>query len=119
MVHAGHLGGLAADQRAAGLAAAVGDAGDDFRGGLHVELAGGVIVEEKQGLGALHDEVVHRHGDEVDADAVVAPGLDGDAELGAHAVIGGNQDRVLEAAGLQVEQPAEAAQRRIGALAAG
>ena len=32
VVHARHLGRLAADQRAAGLAAALGDAGDDARG---------------------------------------------------------------------------------------
>ena len=36
-----------------------------------IELAGGEIVEEEQRLGALHDEVVDAHGDEVDADRVV------------------------------------------------
>ena len=119
MVHAGHFGGLAANERAAGLLAAIGDAGDDLRRGLHVQLSGCVIVEEKQRLGTLHHEVVHRHGDKVDTHPMVAPGLDGDAQLGAHAVIGGDQDRVLEPAGLEVEQSPEAAQGRIGALAAG
>ena len=38
------------------------------------------------------------------------PRLDGDLELGAHAVVGSNQDRVLEAGPLQVEQRAEAAE---------
>ena len=68
VIHARHLGGLAADQRAAGDAAALGDALDDGGAGRDVELAGGEIVEEEQRLGALHDDVVDAHGDEVDAD---------------------------------------------------
>ena len=52
-IHAGHLGGLAADQRRPGLPAALGDARDDSRPGLRVEPAGGEIIEEEQGLGAL------------------------------------------------------------------
>ena len=73
-IHAGHLRRLAADQRAADLAAGAGDAGDDVRGGRDVELAGGEVVEEEQRLGALHDEIVDAHGDEVDADGVVPAG---------------------------------------------
>ena len=106
-VHAGHFGRLAADQRAAGLPAAFGDAGDDRarRGG--VELAGGEIVEEEQRLGALGEDVVDAHGHEVDADGGVRPVVDGDLELGAHAVVRGDEDRVVEAGGLQIEQAAE------------
>ena len=61
-----------------------------------VELAGGEVVEEEQRLGALHDDVVDAHGDEVDADRVVDAGLDGDLDLGADAVIGRDQDRVAK-----------------------
>ena len=75
-VHARHLRGLAADQRAAGLAAALGDRCDHRCGDVVVELPGRVIIEEEQWLGALDDEVVGAHRDEVDADAVVAAGLD-------------------------------------------
>ena len=110
LVHARHLGRLAADQRAAGLPAAVGDAGDDRPRGLHVELAAGEIVEEEQRLGALDDEVVDAHGDEIDADRGVPAGVDGDLELGADAVVGGDQDRIAEAGALEVEQAAEAAE---------
>jgi hypothetical protein len=84
-----------------------------------IELAGGEIVEEEQRLGALHDEVVDAHGDEVDADRVVDAGVDGDLQLGADAVIGRDQDRVGEAGGLEVEQAAEAADLAIGAGPAG
>ena len=46
---------------------------------------------------------------------VEQPGLDGDLELGADAVGGRHQHRVLEPGGGQVEQPAETAQIGIGA----
>ncbi len=59
--------------------------------------------------------IVDAHGDEVLADAVIEPGVDRDLELGADAIGGGHQHRVLEARGLEVEQPAEAAQGGIGA----
>ena len=75
-----------------------------------VELAGGEIVEEEQRLGALREQVVDAHGDEVDADGVVPAGLDGDLELGADAVGGGDEDRVREAGRLEIEQRAEAAE---------
>ena len=75
----------------------------------HRQPAGGVVVEEEQGLGALHHQVVDAHRDEVDADRVVPADLDGELQLGADAVGGGDQDRVGEAGGLQVEQRAEAA----------
>src|SRR6185295_7708949 len=52
-VHAGHLGGLAADQRAAGELAAARNALDDLRGDALLELAAGEVVEEEERLGAL------------------------------------------------------------------
>ena len=119
LVEAGHFGGLAADQRAAAFPAAFGDAGDDRRGGLGIELAAGEIVQKEQRFGALHHEVVDRHRHQVDADAAMQAGLDRDLDLGADAVGGGDQDRVLEARGLQVEQPAKPADFRVGAGAGG
>ena len=41
-------------------------------------------------------------------------GLDRDLDLGADAVGGGDQDRVLEARGLEVEQPAKTADFGVG-----
>jgi hypothetical protein len=67
-VHARHFGGLAAHQGRAGQLAALGDAGDDALGDLEVQLAGGEIVEEQQGLGALGQQVVDAHGHQVDPD---------------------------------------------------
>ena len=110
LVEARHLGRLAADQRRAGHAAAFRDAFDDEAGGLHVERAGGEIVEEQQRLGALHDEVVDAHRHQVDADRGVLSALDGDLQLGADAVGGRDQNRVAETGRLQVEERAEAAE---------
>ncbi len=42
-------------------------------------------------------------------------GVDRDLELGADAVGGRDQDRVLEAGGLEIEQPAEPADFSVGA----
>ena len=64
-----HLGGLAPDQRAAGLPAALDDALDQRLRGRRLELARGEIVEEEQRLGAVHQEIVDAHGDQVDAGA--------------------------------------------------
>ncbi len=97
----GISGRLAADQRAARLAAAGRNAADDRGTLIGIELAGGEIVEEEQRLGTLDHQIVDAHGDEVDADGVVLVGVDGDLQLGADAVIGGNEDRIGEACGLE------------------
>jgi hypothetical protein len=107
-VHAGHFRGLAADQRAARELAAAGDAADHGRGGVHVQLAAGEVVEEEQRLGALHQHVVDAHGHQVDADRVVHVPLEGQLELGADAVGAAHQHRLLVALG-HLEQRAEAA----------
>ena len=70
---AGVLGHLAADERAAGLPAALGHAFDELLDVVGVEPADGDVVEEEQRLGALAHEVVDAHGDEVDADRVNRP----------------------------------------------
>jgi len=98
-IHAGHLGGLAADQRAACLLATGGDALDHPRRGRDVELAAGEIIEEEQRLGALHQDIVDAHRDEIDADRVVAVELECEFELGADAVGAGNQHRFAVLAG--------------------
>ena len=84
-----------------------------------VERAGRKIIEEEQRLGALNDEVVDAHGDQVDADGGVQAGIDGDLELGADAVGGADEHRVAKAGGLEVEQRAEAADAAHGADAVG
>ena len=114
-VKARHFRGLAADQGAARFLAGPRDAFDHARGGVHLQLAAGVIVQKEQRLRALHDNVVDAHRHQILADAVEQAGLDGDLELGADAVGRGHQHRILEPGRLEVEQAAEAAQIGVGA----
>src|SRR5690606_31776119 len=85
------LGGLAADQRAAGQHTALGDALDDGGDPLGVDLADADVVGHEQRFGTAHHDVVHHHGDQVVADGVVDAHAPGDVDLGAHAVGGGGQ----------------------------
>jgi hypothetical protein len=107
--HAGVLGGLAAQQRAAGVAAAVRDARADLRHLVRHDLAAGDVVEQEQRLGAAGDQVVDDHRHEVDAHRVVDVELLRDDQLGAHAVGRGRQDRVLVLLHVEAEQAGEAA----------
>jgi hypothetical protein len=47
----------------------------------------------------------------------MAPRGNGDFQLGADTVIGGDQQRIAETGGLQVEKPAKAAESGVGAAA--
>ena len=118
-VHARHLGGLAADEGAAGVAAALGDAGDDGRAGGDLELAAGEIVEEEERLGPLHDQVVHAHRDEIDADAVMLVGGDRELQFRADPVGGRHQDGIAVSGRFRIEEGPEAAEGRRGAAAHG
>jgi hypothetical protein len=109
-IHAGHLGGFATDQGSPCLAAPRGDALDDQGCLVDGELAGGEVVEEQQRLRPLADQIVDAHGNQIDAHGIDLPGIDGDAQLGADPIGRGDDDRVGIARGLEVEQPAKAAQ---------
>src|SRR3546814_12462088 len=95
-VEAGHLGGLAADEGAAGLAAALGDAADDGGPRGNLEAAHGIVVEEEQRLGALSPQVVHAHRHAVTSDGAVAPGGAGHLQPGAPAVVADHHRRMAD-----------------------
>ena len=96
-IEAGHFGGFAAQQGAATLAAAIGDSLHHGRHRLRAELAGGQVVEKKEGLGPAGDHVVDAHGHQVDADAVVAAMGLGQFELGAHPIGARHQQGLAQA----------------------
>ncbi len=97
-VHVGQLGGLAAEQRAAGLAAAVRDALDDVGDALGVEPADGDVVEEQHRIGAGGDHVVDAHRHEIDARVAQPPGLALQHQLRADAVGARDEHRIAIAA---------------------
>ena len=98
-IQARHLCRLSANQSAAGCQARLGDAGDDRSASLDRELADRQVIEKEQRLGALHDQVVDAHRDQISADRAVIPGLDGDQQLGADAVGAGDQHGIGKAGG--------------------
>jgi hypothetical protein len=104
-----HFGRLAADQRCPSDSAALGDTLDHIARDRHVESGGGEIIEKEERLATLRDEVVDAHGDEVNADRLVPTAVDGDLQLGADAVRGGDEDRVAKAGRRKVEEGTEAA----------
>ena len=85
----------------------LGDAGDDRARLGHLELPRREVVEEEERLGALDDQVVHHHRDEVDADVVVLAGLLRDDQLRPHAVRPRDEHRILVARGREVKEPAK------------
>ena len=107
-VEAGHFGGLAAEEGHVVLLAGLAEPLDDLLEGGAVELGGAHVVHEEEGLRALHEDVVHAVVHDVLAHRVVLLHHHGDLELGAHAVRGGDEDRVLRAS---LRQAAEAAER--------
>ena len=107
-VHAGHLGGLAAQQRAACGAAGLGDAGHHGGDVFGHKAAGGDIVEEKERAGILHQNIVDAVVDNVVANTLPALVLGGQFHLGAHAIGGGDKHR-LRRQPLQRKKAAKAA----------
>ena len=75
---------------------------------VRIEFSCREIVEEKQWLSTLYDQIVDAHRDKIDADSVVDAGFNGDLELGADAVISCDENRIIESGCLEVEQSAEA-----------
>eukprot|EP00955_Chlamydomonas_euryale_P100206 365268-Chlamydomonas_euryale.AAC.11 len=96
LVEAGHLGGLATQQRAIALVAALHDALDHRLRRVHVQLPGSIVVEEEERLRAGCDDVVDGHGDQVDTDRVVLVHVERELKLRAHAVGAGHQEGVAE-----------------------
>ena len=89
----GMLGRLAADQRAARLAAASRDRADELRDAGRVEPADRHVVEEEERRGPAADDIVGAHRDEVAADRVVAAERRRDRRLRADAVGRADQER--------------------------
>ena len=95
------------------MATAFGDTCNHLARLLDVELAAGEVVQEKQRFGPLDNEIVHRHGDEIDADRVVLSRIDGHLELGPDPVTGCHQNGITETACREIEQAAESPQHGI------
>ncbi len=87
-------GQLATQDGAARLAAPEGDALHDLHDHRRRQLPMGLVVEEEQRRRPLAHQVVHAHGDQVEAHGVQPPDRLGHRQLGAHPVGGRHQDRL-------------------------
>ena len=94
-VDAGHLGRLAAEQRAAGGLARRAHAADDLGDEVGVERRRGDVVEEEQRPGRLHEDVADAVVDDVHAGAADPAEAGGQLDLGADAVGRRHEDRVV------------------------
>ena len=115
-VHAGHFGGFPANQCATGELAAARDAIDHARSHIDRQAAAGEIIQEKQRLRPLHENVVDAHGDEIDADSIVSLPVESELELGAHAIRAGDEYRFAVSLGHLKKRP-ETANSRQDAIA--
>jgi hypothetical protein len=111
-VESGHFGGLAAEQRAAVLAARTRETLDDLHRDVGIQPAGREIVEEEQRLGALHEDVVDAVIDEIGADRVVDAAHEREAQLRADTVRARHEHGIVEAAIAKREQAAERSEIR-------
>jgi len=108
-VEPGGFGGFATEEGAAVGFAGVDEAADELLDDVGIEEAGGEVVEEEEGRGALHGDVVDAVIDEVGADAGVEAELDGELEFASDAVGGGDEDGVGVTDGVECEEAGEAA----------
>ena len=104
-VEAGHVGGLAAQQRQPAVGAGGGDAADDGDLLVLAQAVAGQVVEEEQRAGAGGEDVVDAVVDDVPADAVEPPQPSRHEHLGADPVGRGDEHGVVE--GGEVEEAAE------------
>ena len=103
------FGRLAAEQRAPGLDATIGDSLDQLCDDLGHNLADGDVVLEEQRFGTADDEVVDHHRHEIAAEGVVlAHGLC-HGDLCSHTV-GGRRENRLAVAALELEQAGKASE---------
>ncbi len=108
-IKTGHFGSFTANERAAGFAARAAHALDELLDDVGLELAHGEIVEEKERLGALDENVVDAVIDEIAADGGVDAHGHGDFEFGADAIGAGDQHGLSPFFAIEGKERAEAA----------
>ncbi len=108
-IHAGHLRGLAADERTAAGATRLGEAAQDLREDRGLELFRADVIEKKQRPRAEHGDVVDAVVDQIGADGVVAVEGEGDLQFRPDAIDAADQHRLAEPAKIRREKSAEPA----------
>ncbi len=85
-VETGHLRGLPADKRAAGLPASGSNSAHKLLDDVQIHVAKGKVIKKEEWTRALDHDVIYAHGHEIDPDRVVPVCHESDFELRSHAV---------------------------------
>ncbi len=112
LIKARHLRRLAAEKREPELPAGFRHSRDHRRGDVGIELPHGEVVEEKERVRPLDQDVVDAVGDEVVADTLVPTRRNRDLELGSDAVGRSHQDRPEVARRVEPKESPEASDVR-------
>ncbi len=110
-IHPGHFSGLAANQRASCLNAAIGNPGNNISGNPLFEFSGGKIIKKEQRHGTLGQHIIGAHRHQINAQPAMPAGGAGQFQLGADTIGAGDQNRVIKASGPEVKRAAKPAQR--------
>ena len=88
---------FAADQRTAGLHAALSNAADDRSDLFRDVFAAGNVIQEEHRCSARADNVIYAHGNAVNADCIVLVQQERQLDLCSDAICPGDQDRMFHA----------------------
>ncbi len=107
LVNRRHLRGFAANQDQPHLHAFIGHSSDDLFHHLHIQLPRREIIQEKEGLGSLHQNVIDGVAHDVRAQTLILFHRHTDLGFSADPIRGGDQDRFLILGRVELEQSAE------------
>ena len=120
VIHPRHFRRLTADQGTARCLTSRRNAVDNARGLFDIQLARGKIIQKKQRLGPLTDQIVDAHRHQINADRINVAGINRNAQLGANAIGCSHQNGIGIPSAFQIKQRAKPAKPRhcAGALRA-
>ena len=95
LIHARHFSRFPANQCAACQLTTHTDAGNNLRCYIDIQATRCVVIQKEQGFGAAHDQIVNTHCHKINAYGVVFGHLLRQHELGADAIGGCDQYRLL------------------------
>jgi len=136
MVKRRHLGGFTSNERTTRFQTSIGDTLDDIGSGRYFEVATGIVIEEEEGFSTLNNEIVDRHGNEIDTyartvgtstsglaerlprdfvrtNSIVLSVILSNLQFCSNSISSRNEDRILEPSRLQIEQSTESTNDRI------
>lgn len=104
-VHSRHLCRFSANQSTFRLLAPFSNTLDNCSSYVDVKSATSIVIQEVQGLRALHQQIIHRHSYKINTNKVMDACVDCKPKLRANAICSTYQDGILVPCRLDVEEP--------------